>query len=79
MFNLSPKPTVAEVQMSFPNAMAAVIKGSLITRKAWNDINEYGLLADGWLTIHTKGAFHRWTVNDGDLLAVDWIILAKNN
>ena len=79
MFGLSPKPQTGEVLLSFPDAMKEVIKGNLITRVSWNDLKEYGLLADGWLTIHTKGAFHRWTVNDGDLLATDWKVIVKSN
>jgi hypothetical protein len=72
MFGLTPKPKTDEVLMSFPQALAELIKGRKITRKEWNDVNEYGVLADGWLTIHTKGVFNKWLVNDGDLLAQDW-------
>lgn len=67
-------PPVAEKLMDFPSAMEEIIKGNRITRVAWNDVNEYGILADGWLTIHTKGEFHVWKVNDGDLTAQDWKI-----
>jgi Protein of unknown function (DUF2829) len=74
MDNQFSPPPVSERLMDFPSAMKEVIKGNKITRVAWNDVNEYGILADGWLTIHTKGTFFKWTVNDGDLLAQDWKI-----
>ena len=72
MFNLSPKPKTDEVLMKFPEAMAEVIKGHKITRKEWNNVDEYGVFADGWLTIHHEGKFFVWKVNDGDLFAKDW-------
>ena len=68
----SPPVVEGEVEMSFPDAIKTVIEGKRITRTSWNDINEYGLLADGWLTIHTKGKFAQWIVNSGDLEGIDW-------
>lgn len=76
---LSPNPVKTIITMSFPEAIKEIIKGSSITRQLWNNVNEYGLLADGWLTIHTKGEFKVWKVNDGDLLASDWIVIARGN
>ena len=75
---LSPKPVEGDVLLSFPDAMREVIKGNRVTRTSWNDDSEYGILADFKLTIHAKGAFHPWLVNDGDLQAIDWIVLEKN-
>ena len=72
---LSPAPELAEIQLSFPDALKELIQGKRITRKSWNSIDEYGILADGWLTIHTQGKFSQWLVNDGDLLALDWLAL----
>ena len=70
----SPKITESQVLMSFPDAMSEVIKGSKVTRVEWKDITEYGVLADGWLSIHTKGEFHVWKVNDTDLESKDWVV-----
>jgi len=72
MFNLTPKPKPDEALMDFSVAIGEVMKGHKITRKSWNDVNEYGVLADGWLTIHTKGVFNKWLVNSGDLEGIDW-------
>ena len=76
--DLTPPVQEAEIvtnTMGFPDAMAAIIAGKMVTRAVWNDTSEYGILADGWLTIHTQGEFHVWKVNDGDLNATDWRIL----
>jgi hypothetical protein len=70
--SLSPHIQKVEVLLTFPEAIVELIKGRKITRDEWNDVNEYGVLADGLLTIHTKGVFNKWLVNDGDLLATDW-------
>jgi hypothetical protein len=72
MFNLTPKPKPDEALMTFPQAMEEVIKGHKVTRKEWNDVQEFGLFADGWLTIHHEGKFFVWKVNDGDLFSNDW-------
>ena len=79
MNNLSPKPITGDVLLTFPEAIAELIKGNMITRTSWNDETEYGVLADGYLTIHTKGSFHRWLVNDGDLTSTDWVVIKSKN
>ena len=79
MSQLSPKPVEAQQLLSFYDALREVAKGNRMTRISWNDENEYGVLLEGTLTIHTKGAFHGWLVNDGDLEGTDWILLGKAN
>lgn len=71
----SPPPDVVQPLLTFPEAITEVIAGFKITRESWKSLDEYGILADGWLTIHRKGAFHVWKVNDGDLLADDWMVI----
>lgn len=71
----SPAPQVATPLLSFPDAIKEVMAGFRITRQSWNNSDEYGILADGWLTIHINGAFNVWKVNDGDLLANDWMVI----
>ena len=65
----------AQVLLSFSDAIAALIKGSRIRRVAWVNQDEYGILVDGWLSIHINGSFSVWKVSDGDLLANDWIVV----
>lgn len=59
--------------------MQAVINGKRVTRLEWESTEDYGLLKDGFLTIHTKGAFHQWIVSEADMIAEDWIILPELN
>lgn len=65
--------------MSFPDAMRRVIDGRKITRISWKTVDSYGLLKDGWLMIRIDGELHKWTVNDGDLLAEDWVVLPEES
>jgi len=58
--------------MSFPDAMREVIHGNKVRRIAWGN-KDYCFLKGEWLSIFTKGEFHTWLVNDGDLEANDWI------
>ncbi len=64
--------------MGFPDAISAIIAGKKVTRLSWKN-DDYGLLKDGWLTIYTKGAFHTWSVSDGDMEGQDWIIVKEDN
>lgn len=64
-----------ETTMSFPAAMAAVILGKIISKKEWDNMSSYCMLRDGWLMIHKDEKWHRWTINDGDLLGGDWFAI----
>ena len=66
-------------EITFEDAIEAVLGGNRITRKEWKDKRTYGLLKDGLLQIHKAGEkvdkAHPWILNDGDMMADDWIIL----
>lgn len=61
--------------LSFPQAINAIIGGKSVRRKEWSDADEYGVLRDSFLMIHRAGKFHTWIVSEGDMLAIDWIII----
>ena len=61
--------------MDFPDAIKEIIKGKKVRRLSWESETDHGLLKDSWLTIFTEGAYHTWSVNDGDLEGQDWIII----
>lgn len=66
--------------LSFPDALKEIINGHKITRASWESKEEYGFMGkDGYLSIHTKGVDHQWLVNDGDLLAEDWLVIGEGN
>lgn len=62
-------------ELSFPDAIKAIINGNKIHRIEWDDINEYGLLKDNFLMIHRNNKFHTWIISEGDMMALDWIII----
>ncbi len=69
-----PRKQGESITMSFPDAIAKIIEGKKVARVSWGN-DDYGLLKDGWLTIYTKGAFHTWSVSDGDMIdAEDWFV-----
>ena len=61
--------------LSFPEAMQAVIDGEKVTRVEWDDKKEYGFMLNEKLSIHTKGEDHTWMVSEGDMRAVDWVVV----
>lgn len=77
--NHSPNPTKKQQEMTFPAALAELIKGKRITKLEWKDKDKYGSLENGFLSYHDQRGFHQWLVSDGDLLGVDWIVLEKVN
>lgn len=70
-------PPVART-MDFPDATRKIIDGKSVKRVEWGN-KDYCLLKDGWLTIFTKGEFHIWKVNDGDMEGNDWIVTTESN
>lgn len=75
----SPIPSVKSVKvgvgLSFPDAIEMLIGGKKIARTEWSDKEEYGLLKDNFLMIHRNDKFHTWIVSEGDMLAIDWVII----
>lgn len=76
----SPIPTVSKKEelLTLPQALNEVIDGKKITRLAWNN-DHYCLLKDNYLELYREGKFHQWIINDGDLLAIDWIVVSDKN
>lgn len=70
-----PKTRKVIVQLSFPKAMEEIVNGKQIRRQEWGDLDEYCLLKDSFLMIHRNGKFHGWTVSEGDMLAIDWVVV----
>lgn len=64
------------VKYDFPEIMRKLIDGNKITKLEWNNKNIYGVLNEGILMLHKKdGKFYKWTINEGDLLGTDFIVI----
>jgi hypothetical protein len=75
----SPLPKKIEVKdatpmLTFPQAMEAVIAGKRVTKKEWDDVDNYAEMKDGFLIIHTDKD-HQWTISEGDLTGNDYVII----
>lgn len=76
--NHSPLPESTDqvsLKMTFPDALREILNGKRITRLSWDNLDEFGCLHESYLTVHTKGEYHQWMVNDGDLNAIDWVVI----
>ena len=60
--------------MGFVDAIQAIIAGKKVARISWGN-TDYCLMKDGWISIYTKGAFHAWKINDGDISGEDWLVV----
>lgn len=59
----------------FSWAVDMILKGNKVTRKEWG-AGYYGYLKDGRLTlVKPDNKEYDWILNDGDMLAEDWITL----
>jgi len=77
----SPVPTTNKkpLELSFPDAMREVLNKKRVTRLAWETNETFGELYEGFLQIFIRGEYHQWIVNDGDMNAIDWIVLPQQN
>jgi hypothetical protein len=66
------------ITMDFFDALKAIDAGKMVARVSWEN-KDYCLMKNGWLTIFTKGKFHSWLINDGDMEGSDWIIVTGTN
>lgn len=69
------KTKVVSNQLTFLQAMERLMSGAKIRRQEWSDKEEYCLLKNDFLMIHRGDAFHGWIVSEGDMLAIDWVII----
>ena len=72
---LTPKAPSEVKTMDFPSAMCEIKDGKKVARQSWSPAKDYGFMKGDWLTIFTKGGFHTWTVNSGDVEAEDWVVV----
>ena len=64
-----------EGTMTFPEALAEVIKGKHITKLEWDDEGTYLYLQDT-LCIHFSNSKDTpLIVSDGDMIGMDWIVV----
>lgn len=72
-----PEPAKEPGTFDFPEAIRRVIEGKKITKLEWENSGDYCLLKDTFLEIFTAkdGKFHAWTVSEGDLMGVDYIVI----
>ncbi len=73
----SPVPNKRPLELSFPDAMREVLNKKRITRLSWESNDTFGELYEGFLQLFIRGEYHQWIVNDGDLNAIDWIVLPQ--
>ena len=78
--NTSPVPTnfTKPMILDFYEAFKQLAEGKLITRIEWNNKEIFGALINGKVVLHKEDGFHIWVINDGDLIAKDWIVLEGN-
>lgn len=74
----TPKGLSKAMTMSFFDALKAIQAGKRVARISWGN-KDYCFMKDSWLTIFTKGKFHTWLINDGDMEGNDWHIVSELN
>ena len=61
--------------MTFPEAMSAVLAGAKVTKLEWGNDKIY-LFLDGTLNIMKEdGTVNTLIVSDGDMLGTDWVVV----
>ena len=74
--NLSPLPKNKKpVTLDFVEAISEIKNNKKVRRLEWTDEEEYCLMKDSFLMIHRGDKFHQWIVSEGDILAIDWVVI----
>ncbi len=68
-----PRKQGESITMDFIDAFRKLIEGKKIARISWEG-DDYCLMKDYKVSIYTKGSFHDWIINDGDVEGSDWFI-----
>ena len=63
-------------EMTFAQALDAVVQGSSITKLEWDNPKIYGMLRNNILMLRRDGEWFQWIINEGDILGEDWVIRA---
>lgn len=65
--------------LDFADAIRQVIDGRRVRRLEWQDADVCVFRADGFLKIRkSDGTLHALLVSDGDLLAMDWVVIREH-
>ena len=65
-------------EMTFSEAIDAIIIGQSVTKLEWDNPDIYGLLKDGFLMLRKDdGMFYQWIISEGDLMGADWVVVGK--
>lgn len=66
-------------QMDFYEAIKEIMSGHKITRLEWGNSQYYCLFRQTKLQLRKDdGKYYDWIINEGDLLADDWIVVRDN-
>lgn len=61
--------------LDFVGAIKAITEGKSITKMEWNSKEDYCLMKDGYLMVHSSTGFHTWLIRDVDVAGKDWIVI----
>ena len=66
--------------LTFPQAIEAIIDGKRISKREWGDVDSYGFVNDDGkgttvLSLHRDGVNHKWLVIWGDLTGSDYYVI----
>ena len=62
--------------LNFAQAIQVVLDGGSVTKVEWQNADEYFYMKDGFLTLHTKGKDHTYSLRDVDLQGEDFVALS---
>lgn len=73
--DLAPSALTSKGLMNFFQALRLTLEGHKITRVVWGTDETYGLIESGLLKLQKPDGLHNWIVSDGDMTALDWIVI----
>ena len=66
--------------LTFPQAMEAIIDGKRVSKREWADPERYGFVNNNEqgiavLSLHQDGKNNQWIVSWGDMTGNDWFVV----
>lgn len=64
-------------ELTFCNALGKMLEGKKVSKREWENTEEYGLIKAEILHIHRGGEDHRWVISEADIAGTDYFIVEE--
>lgn len=67
----------AVIELTFCDALKKMLEGKKVSKREWENTEEYGFFRAEILHIHRSGQDHRWVLSEADVSGEDYFIVEE--